>query len=66
MIKVINEIFSFFLELAMLAAFAYGGFHFGDNRVMHYFLGIGIPVLVIIFWAKYMAPKAVSRLSIPW
>lgn len=66
MLKAINKIVSFFLELAMLAAFAYGGFHFEDNRIMHYLLGIGIPILLIVFWARYMAPKAASRLSFPW
>lgn len=66
MLKLINEIFSFFLELAMLAALSYSGFHYGDNRIIQYLLGIGIPLLIIIFWAKYMAPKAANRLSFPW
>lgn len=50
----------------MLAALSYSGFHYGDNPIMQYLLGIGIPVLIIIFWAKYMAPKAADRLSFPW
>lgn len=66
MIKSINEALSFFLELAMLAAFAYAGFHFGDQQWLHYLLGIGIPVLMIIFWAKRMAPKAQQQLPYPY
>ena len=66
MLKIINEAFSFLLELAMLAAFTYAGFRVGSNQLAHYLLGIGIPLLVIIFWANYMAPKAANRLRTPW
>lgn len=66
MLKSINDLISFLLELAMLASFAYAGFHYGDSRAINYLLGIGIPVLVIVFWAKKMAPKAVKRFPYPW
>jgi hypothetical protein len=65
MLKSINEAFSFLLELAMLAAFAYAGFHFGKIPAMHYLCGIGLPVLVIIFWAKKMAPQARNQFPYP-
>lgn len=65
MLKSINEAFSFLLELAMLAAFAYAGFHFGKIPAIHYLCGIGLPVLVIIFWAIKMAPKAKNQFPYP-
>lgn len=64
--KILNDAISFFLELSMLAAFAYAGFHFGNRFAIQLLAGIGIPALVIVFWAKYMAPKAKKRLSFPW
>lgn len=66
MIKALNDVVSFLLELTMLAAFAYAGFHVGNHKAVHYMLGIGIPVLVVIFWSKKMAPKAKKRLPYPW
>lgn len=65
MVKVINEALNFFIELAMLAAFSYAGFHWGNNVLLHCVSGIGIPVLVIIFWAKKMAPKATHQIPPP-
>lgn len=66
MLKSINKTISFILELAMLAALAYAGFQIGNHKAIHYFLGIGIPVIVVIFWLSYMAPKAAKRFSFPW
>jgi hypothetical protein len=66
MIRSLNELLGFFLEIGMLAAFAYAGFHWGNNGIVHYLSGIGVPLLLIIYWAKYMAPKAPGRLLFPW
>lgn len=66
MLKSINKTISFILELAMLAAFGYAGFHIGSHKVIHYCWGIGFPLLVIIYWANFMAPKAPNRLPFPW
>lgn len=65
MIRSLNQILSFFLELAMLAAFCYTGFHLAVSPVWQYILGIGVPVMVLIFWAKKMAPKASKQISYP-
>ena len=66
MFKILNDILSFLLELIMLAAFAYVGFHWGEDPLMHDVLGMGIPLIMIIFWAKWMAPKSKSRFPFPW
>jgi uncharacterized membrane protein len=61
----INAPLAFLLELAMLAAFGYFGFHAGDVFVFQLLLGIGIPLTAVFIWAKWLAPKAKERLKMP-
>lgn len=65
MIRSLNQILSFLLELGMLAAFCYTGFHLAVSPGWQYGLGIGVPVIVLIFWAKKMAPKSPKQISYP-
>jgi uncharacterized protein DUF2568 len=53
---------AFLLEVAMLAAFCYSGFRLGSPA--GFVVGIGVPVVVIVFWGLFMAPRAARR--IPW
>ena len=62
-LKFINLALAFILELAMLAAFAYCGFHAGDSTLGKLLLGIGIPVLVAVIWGIWMAPNSARRLK---
>jgi hypothetical protein len=64
--KLLNNLVSFLLELAMLGAFAFWGFHAGNGTVMKWLLGIGIPVLVVAFWSIFMAPRSSHRIAWPW
>lgn len=66
MLETINDILSFLLELAMLASFAYAGFHWGVSMAMQYLLGIGIPIILILFWSQWLAPKAKRQLPFSW
>jgi hypothetical protein len=59
----INLALAFILELAMLASFAYWGFLTGESTVVKILLGIGIPLLVTVFWGNFMAPKSSRRLQ---
>lgn len=64
LLKNINPGISFLLELAMLAGFGYWGFH-GDKSVwMKWALGIGLPLIVMVVWGLWLAPKADHRLNI--
>jgi chromate transport protein ChrA len=63
LVKSLNLAVSFLLELAMLAAFSYAGFHTSKSNVAHWIIGLGVPVIIIVFWAIYMAPNASGRLS---
>ena len=59
----INLGVAFLLELCMLGALAYWGFRTSDNLLVQLLLGLGTPLLAIVIWARFMAPKSKSRLT---
>jgi hypothetical protein len=61
-LKTGNLALLFLLELCMLAALAFWGFHTGDSLVAKLALGIGAPLLAAIVWGILMAPRAAIRL----
>lgn len=66
MLKGVNLAVTFILELCLLVAFGYWGFMAGYVPRLKIELAIGMPVVVVIFWGLFMAPKAVWRLPSPW
>ncbi|MBA3826200.1 MAG: YrdB family protein [Ktedonobacterales bacterium] len=58
-----NLALAFLLELAMLASLAYWGFHATQNPVLKGVLGVGVPLLVIVFWGAFMAPRSPRHLT---
>lgn len=64
--KLLNNLVSFLLELAMLGAISFWGFHAGNTSLIKWLLGLGIPLLVIVFWSVFMAPQANNRIAWPW
>ncbi len=54
----------FLLELAMLAAFVYWGFHIDGGLLIKILFGIGTPILVAIIWGTFIAPKASIPVSV--
>ena len=60
-LKTINLVLSFLLEIAMLAAFGYWGFHTGESLWLKLALGIGVPLVVFILWGLFLAPRAGYR-----
>jgi Protein of unknown function (DUF2568) len=62
-LKPINLGIAFLLELCMLAALAYWGFQTGSSLFLKIVLGIGAPVLAVVIWARFMAPKSQTRLT---
>ena len=61
-LKGFNIGLSFLVEIAMLAALGYWGFHAETNSWMKWVLGIGVPAFVAILWGFFLAPKAKRRL----
>jgi hypothetical protein len=62
-LKFLNAALAFFLELAMLAAFGYWGFHGEKGLLTKWILGVGLPVLAAIVWGMWLAPRAANRLG---
>ena len=54
---VIISIF-FLMELAMLAAYSYWGFHLDKGLLIKLLIGIGTPILVAVIWGTFISPKA--------
>ena len=57
-LKGLNLLVRFLLELAMLAAVGYWGSQTGSGWVMKVILGIGLPILIAVIWGLFVAPKA--------
>lgn len=64
-IQNVNLALRFLLELCALAAFGYWGFQTRQALFAKLALGIGIPLVTAVFWAMFIAPKAVVRLPKP-
>ena len=56
---------AFALELCMVAAWAYWGFQTGMGALAKVALGVGAPLLVIVVWGLFMAPRAAFPLPAP-
>lgn len=48
----------FLSEVAAIIAYSYWGFQFHSSAVIKWVLGIGIPVVVVVIWGLFLAPKA--------
>lgn len=53
----------FVLEIGALVALAWWGFHVGDSTVADLVLGLGLPLLAVVVWGLFVAPRA--RFSVP-
>lgn len=60
--KGINLALAFLLELVMLVAFGYWGFHTGSSTVVQWILGLGVPAIAIVIWSIFNAPQSKRRL----
>jgi hypothetical protein len=61
--KQVNLAVSFLLEISMLAAFAYWGFHAAANPWLRWLLAIAAPAAAVIVWGLFLAPKARRRVA---
>jgi hypothetical protein len=58
-----NETVAFLIELAALAALAWWGFTTGNSAPVHVTLGLGLPLIAVVVWALFAAPK--SKVKMP-
>ena len=63
LLKMLNLLVRFLLELCMLAAVGYWGFKTQSEWLMKILLGIGSPILIAVLWGMFLAPRAVRPLS---
>ncbi|MEV8314922.1 YrdB family protein [Streptomyces sp. NPDC059900] len=56
-----NEVLAFLLELAALGFLSWWGFGAGHEGALRILLGVGTPLLAIVVWALFAAPKARLR-----
>jgi hypothetical protein len=61
-LKGLNLLVRFLLELCMLAAVGYWGFKTQSGWVLKILFGIGLPVLIAVLWGLFLAPKATHPL----
>ncbi len=66
MIRSINLLLRFLLELCILAALGYWGFQTGQQTIAKIGLGIGAPLLAAVVWGIFLAPASSRRLREPW
>ena len=62
-LKTLNLLVRFLLELCMLAAVGYWGFKSQSAWGMKILLGIGLPILIAIIWGLFIAPRAMYPLK---
>ncbi len=66
LLKMLNLLVRFLLELCILVIFGYWGFQIGGNPLMKFLLGLGAPILFAVIWGTFLAPKSSRRLDEPW
>ena len=66
LLKNINLLLMFLLELCMLAALGYWGFTLDQGLAVRVGVGLAAPLLAAVVWGVWMAPKASNPLQEPW
>ncbi|MEU6284252.1 YrdB family protein [Streptomyces sp. NPDC047028] len=61
----VNELLAFLLELAALACLGWWGFTAGDGVGRHLLLGVGTPLVAVVAWGLFAAPRARLRPPLP-
>ncbi len=62
-LKTLNLLVRFLLELCMLVAVGYWGFETHSGWAAKIILGIGLPVLIAAVWGLFAAPRGPYRLT---
>lgn len=65
-LKNLNFLVLFFVELAMLCNFAFWGFSLGAPTIIRYMAALGAPGLTILLWSLFFSPHPAVGLAQPW
>lgn len=60
-----NDVLAFALEIAALVLLGVWGFTVAPNTVLAFVLGLGAPLLFVLVWGAFLAPRARRRLRMP-
>ncbi len=61
-----NLILAFLLELFLVFIYGYWGFTFFKIFTVNIVAGLGLPLILILLWWQYFAPRSSNRLADPW
>jgi predicted membrane chloride channel (bestrophin family) len=62
-IKGINAVISFLLEIAMLVSISYFGFYGDKHIIFKLLIGVLLPIGIVVFWSFFMEPTAGYRFN---
>lgn len=62
-LKMVNLALAFVLELVMVFAYGYWGVKTRNGDLLGWLLAFGVPFVVILIWARFMAPNSKTRLK---
>ena len=63
--KAFHDIIALIVAIVMLVALCIAGYQLATTPFLKYTLAIALPVVVIILWAIWAAPKSKRRLRFP-
>lgn len=65
-LKGLNQIIYFLIELSMLGSLGYTGFQSSQHTYGKYLLAIGLPLVAATLWGIFAAPRSDYRLAAPY
>ncbi|MCG7203983.1 YrdB family protein [Streptomyces arenae] len=60
-----NELLAFLVELVALVCLSWWGFAVSHDEVLRILLGVGTPLLAMVLWSSFAAPRARLRPRLP-
>ncbi|WP_080055390.1 YrdB family protein [Spirosoma aerolatum] len=66
LLKGLHQTLYFLLELCMLGAYGYAGFHLSQHPYGKYLLAIGLPLAAATMWGIFAAPRSAHQLGFPY
>ena len=66
LLRSVNLIIRFLLEICALISLGYWGFQVGNRFYTKFVFGIGSPLLLALLWGTFIAPKASLKMAEPY